>query len=119
MPTQTKSSDPTQITGATETVQTDDSGLSPLYANFCRVTGTPEEIVLDFGLSTSPLGRSTGPIKMCQRLVCNYYTAKRLLMALAVSVQRYEKAFGLIEVDISKRAHTDGTAAEAGKRVVA
>lgn len=99
----TESAQPT----TSESVQTDDSGLAPLYANFCRVTGTPEEIVLDFGLSTSPVSKSAGPIKLCQRIVCNFYTAKRLLMALAVSVQRYEKAFGPLEMDINKRAHAD------------
>ena len=30
----------------------DTSTLSVVYANFCRVTGTPEELVLDFGLNT-------------------------------------------------------------------
>ena len=30
----------------------DSSALSTVYANFCRVTGTPEELVLDFGLNT-------------------------------------------------------------------
>src|SRR5581483_10606070 len=28
--------------------QVDTSNLSTVYANFCRVTGTPEELVLDF-----------------------------------------------------------------------
>lgn len=31
--------------------QVDTSSLSTVYANFCRVTGTPEELVLDFNLS--------------------------------------------------------------------
>lgn len=83
-------------------VQVDDSGLQPSYTNFCRVTGTPEEVILDFGLNTEPFGRAT-KIKLNQRMVCNYYTAKRLLMALSVSVQRHEKAFGVLETDVQKR----------------
>src|SRR5258708_12961449 len=30
----------------------DSTALSTAYANFCRVTGTPEELVLDFRLNT-------------------------------------------------------------------
>jgi hypothetical protein len=84
-------------------VQVDDSSLEPMYTNFCRVTGTPEEVILDFGLNTEPFGRSQAKIKLNQRMVCNFYTAKRLLMALSVAVQRHEKAFGVLETDVNKR----------------
>jgi hypothetical protein len=84
-------------------LQIDDVGLNPLYTNFCRVTGTPEEVIIDFGLNTEPFGRSTHSIKLQQRIVSNFYTAKRLLMALSVAVQRHEKAFGLLETDVNKR----------------
>ena len=33
----------------------DDSALAS-YANFCRVTSTPEELVIDFGLNPQPVG---------------------------------------------------------------
>ena len=36
-------------------VQLDDSGAVSSYANFCRVTGTPEELIVDFGLNTQPV----------------------------------------------------------------
>jgi hypothetical protein len=84
-------------------VQVDDSTLEPMYTNFCRVTGTPEEVILDFGLNTEPFGRHQTKIKLNQRMVCNFYTAKRLLMALSVAVQRHEKAFGILETDVNKR----------------
>lgn len=84
-------------------LQVDDSGLMPMYTNFCRVTGTPEEIILDFGLNAEPFGRPTGPLKLTQRMVCNFFTAKRLLMALSVAVQRHEKTFGVLETDVNKR----------------
>src|SRR6266478_4701456 len=29
------------------------ASLEPIYTNFARVTGTPEELILDFGLSTA------------------------------------------------------------------
>lgn len=84
-------------------VQVDDSGLQPMYTNFCRVTGTPEEIILDFGLNAEPFGKSTGPVRLGQRMVCNFFTAKRLLMALTVAVRRHEETFGVLETDVNKR----------------
>ena len=84
-------------------VTVDESTLQPIYMNFCRVTGTPEEIIIDCGLNAEPFGRPTGAIKLGQRIVCNFFTAKRLLMALSVAVQRHERTFGNIETDVGKR----------------
>jgi hypothetical protein len=82
----------------------DTASLSTNYANFARVTGTPEELVLDFGLNTqmSPVPGGE-PIKLTHRLVLNFYTAKRLLGALHMAVQQHENAYGVLEVDIQKR----------------
>jgi hypothetical protein len=79
-------------------------GLQPLYANFCRVASTPEELVLDFGLNPHPFGTSAQPVKVTERLVVNYYTAKRMWAALGLALQRHEQAFGVIETDVNKRA---------------
>ncbi len=35
-------------------VNIDESKLVALYSNFCRVTGTPEEVILDFALNSQP-----------------------------------------------------------------
>lgn len=78
--------------------------LEPIYANFCRVASTPEELVLDFGLNPQPFGQAAHPVKVSQRLVVNFYTAKRMWMALGVALQRHEQAFGPIEIDVQKRA---------------
>ena len=83
-------------------VQIDDSGAVVCYANFCRVTGTPEELILDFGLNPQPTG-ATMRVEVKQRLVVNYFTAKRLLQALGMSIQRHERAFGVLETDVQKR----------------
>ena len=32
----------------------DVAGVQPGYSNFCRVTATPEEVMLDFGFNASP-----------------------------------------------------------------
>ena len=77
--------------------------LEPLYANFVRVAGLPEELVLDFGLNPQPFGSSPLPVKVSQRMVMNYFTAKRLWLALGAFLQRHEQAFGAVEIDVTKR----------------
>lgn len=84
-------------------LQVDDSETISLYANFCRVTGTPEELIIDFGLNQQPMGIPKDPIKVKQRIIVNFFTAKRLLAALSMSVQRHESVFGVLETDIQKR----------------
>ena len=84
-------------------VQVDDSNCAALYANFCRVTGSPEELIVDFGLNPQPVGVPTQPIRVSQRVILNFFTAKLLLNALALSVQRHESVFGVLETDIQKR----------------
>ncbi|MFO1066120.1 MAG: DUF3467 domain-containing protein [Pirellulales bacterium] len=84
-------------------VQVNDDDVSALYANFCRVTGSPEELIVDFGLNPQPVGVPKDPIHVKQRVVMNFYTAKRLLAALQMSVQRHEAVFGVLETDIQKR----------------
>jgi hypothetical protein len=84
--------------------QLDDSKATAAYANFCRVTGTPEELILDFALNPQPFGTPTEPLPVSQRIVLNYYTAKRMLAALKITVDRHETAFGRLETDVQKRA---------------
>jgi hypothetical protein len=84
-------------------VEVNDKDAVCLYANFCRVTGTPEELILDFGLNAQPFGVPTEPVEVKQRIVTNYFTAKRMLQALHMSVQRHEQAFGVLETDVQKR----------------
>ncbi|MGC3967450.1 MAG: DUF3467 domain-containing protein [Pirellulales bacterium] len=82
----------------------DESKLSTSYANFCRVTGTPEELLIDFGLDAQPLGESGEVVAVTERIVLNYFTAKRLLQALGMSVARHEQVFGPLETNVLKRA---------------
>lgn len=84
-------------------VQVNDHNAIACYANFCRVTGSPEELIIDFGLNPQPVGVPKEPIEVKQRIIVNFYTAKRLLAALSMSVQRHEAVFGVLETDINKR----------------
>ncbi len=85
-------------------VVVDDSNTLPSYSNFCRVTATPEEVILDFGLNPQPFATGRQDVKANQRLVMNFYTAKRLLTALGMTIQRHEQTFGAIELDVRRRA---------------
>ena len=81
----------------------DDSNVMACYANFCRVSSTPEEMILDLGLNPQPMGIGEVTIKVSQRIIMNHYTAKRLLSALSMALQRHEQAFGVLETDVRKR----------------
>ncbi|MFK8110787.1 MAG: DUF3467 domain-containing protein [Rubripirellula sp.] len=84
-------------------VQVNDDSAMATYANFCRVTGSPEELIVDFGLNPQPIGVPKDPIEVKQRIIGNFFTAKRLLAALQMSVARHESVFGVLETDINKR----------------
>ena len=84
-------------------VQVNDENAMATYANFCRVTGSPEELIVDFGLNPQPIGVPKDPIQVKQRIIVNFFTAKRLLAALQMSVARHESVFGVLETDINKR----------------
>ncbi|MBN2218181.1 MAG: DUF3467 domain-containing protein [Pirellulales bacterium] len=89
--------------GARPQVEIDDTHTIANYANFCRVTGTPEELIIDFGLNPQPFGMPTKPIPVTQRIITNFYTAKRMLHALNLTIQRHEATFGVLEIDVQKR----------------
>ena len=81
-----------------------DGDVEALYANLCRVSSTPEEVILDLALNPNPVGQG-GPmtLKVSQRVILNHYTAKRLAALLMATVQRHEQAFGVLETDVRKR----------------
>jgi hypothetical protein len=84
-------------------VPVDESHIVATYANFCRVTGTPEELIVDFGLNKQVAGTSPETIQLTQRIIVNFFTAKRLAAALAMAVARHEQAFGMLETDVQRR----------------
>jgi hypothetical protein len=62
-----------------------------------------EELIFDFGLNPQPFGIPTHPIPVNQRIITNFYTAKRMLHALQLTIQRHEATFGVLETDVQKR----------------
>ncbi|MEW6357093.1 MAG: DUF3467 domain-containing protein [Planctomycetota bacterium] len=88
---------------AQQQIEVDDSGVVTQYANFFAATGTMEEVILDFGnRGKSPQDK----IKIDSRVVVSVFNAKRILAALAQTINMYEERFGKIELDPRKRMQT-------------
>jgi hypothetical protein len=103
MPESTQKPEPETPAQQQQQIPIDDTRVMARYVNFCRVTGTPEELIIDFGLNPQPFGVPTEPVAITQRIVTNYYTAKRMLHALHLTVQRHEQTFGVLETDVQRR----------------
>jgi hypothetical protein len=89
--------------GQQQTLTVDDSNVHAGYANFCRVSSTPEELILDLGLNPNPYATGEVTVPVGQRIIMNHFTAKRLLSALSMALQRHEQAFGVLETDVRRR----------------
>ncbi|MEZ6132323.1 MAG: DUF3467 domain-containing protein [Planctomycetaceae bacterium] len=98
-----KAAAPEPAAQQTQEVVVDDSGANAGYANFCRVSSTPEELILDLGLNPTPYATGKVDVKVTQRIILNHFTAKRLWSALSMALQRHEQAFGVLETDVRKR----------------
>jgi hypothetical protein len=72
------------------------------YANALRTHSTPEEVVVDFGFNllaappTESQSEGVVHLKMQQRIIMNYSTAKRLTLTIGNIVRAYEAQFGEI-----------------------
>ena len=85
-------------------VPIDDTELASIYVNFFRVTGNPDEVLLDLGMYSQVVGASgPEPVNLSHRLIMNFITAKKLAEVLRVVVARHEQAFGVVEVDPNRR----------------
>jgi len=89
-------------------ITVDDSGVDACYANFCRVSSTPEELILDLGLNPTPFANGDITVPVSQRVIMNHITAKRLLGLLSATLQRHEQAFGVVETDVRRRVRPQG-----------
>ena len=79
-----------------------DQAARTTFANWAAVTFSAEELVVGFGLiADQPTGGQT--VQLSDRIVCTFYTAKRLLMLLEKAVERHEQDFGVLELDPMKR----------------
>ncbi len=84
-------------------LQIDDANATTTYSSTVRVSGTAEEINLDFAGPIRPTGPKAATLKIEQRVILNPWAAKRLAVALGQAVQRYEQTYGQLELDPRKR----------------
>ncbi len=92
-------------------LRVDESAMTASYANSFRTNGMAEEVMLDFGLNvvTPPAKPDANPeilFKVNQRVIMNFYSAKRLAITLSQLIRRHEEQFGELELDVQKRRKT-------------
>jgi len=92
-----------QNAGQQTEVTFSERNIHAAYANFARVTATPEEVIVDLALNSNPFATGKQEISIDQRLIMNFYTAKRLFTTLGMTLQKHEEAFGVIELAPRKR----------------
>jgi hypothetical protein len=80
-------------------IQVDDRGVNVESSDYWLITGTPEEVVFRFGNTKHNLA---GPVKITHKVNVNYYTAKRLLAALAQTIKMYEDALKSMDTGLEK-----------------
>ena len=70
------------------------------YANMFLLSSTREEMVINFGLTLPPAERGSREAHMLvsDRIIMSLPAAKRLAIALSQAIQRYENAFGVIDI---------------------
>ncbi|HCN76593.1 MAG TPA: DUF3467 domain-containing protein [Verrucomicrobiales bacterium] len=77
------------------------------YSNVSRVFATPNEVVLDFAMNLNAFGPLIEEdARIVSRVATSYDGAKRLWVHLTQTLQAYEQKYGVIELDLSKRAKT-------------
>ena len=84
----------------------DESSVDSYYSSITRISGTAEEILIDFSQGIRPTGQDTAVLKVDARVTLSPWAAKRLALALGQTIQRYEQAYGPLEVDPRKRQST-------------
>ena len=89
-------------------VRLDERNMTTSYANAFRTNGTAEEVMLDFGLNlVGPPSREGDQAEIIfrvnNRVILNYYSAKRLALTLSQLLRRHEEQFGELELDVAKR----------------
>ncbi|MBI3267723.1 MAG: DUF3467 domain-containing protein [Planctomycetes bacterium] len=92
-------------------VQLDERNLHTSYANAFRTSSTAEEVILDLGLNMqnpAAVDPSQPEIlfQITDRIILNFYSAKRLVLTLGQHIRRHEEQFGELEVDADRRRRT-------------
>jgi len=97
-----------QQTGAQQVqLRIDEQSMTTHYANAFRTNATAEEVMLDFGINLpNPAAKPDQPeiiFRISDRVVLNYFSAKRLAITLGQVIRRYEEQFGELELNVANR----------------
>jgi len=88
----------------------DESKTETYYASTARISGSGEEIVIDFSQGVRPSGQpNVALLRIDARVVMSPWAAKRLALALGQTIQRYEQTYGDLEIDPKKRTQSGGS----------
>ncbi len=87
----------------------DDRDIKTSYANAFRANSSAEELILDLGFNMVDPNSSDSEVpdvvfKIDNRVIMNFYAAKRLALTLGQHVRRYEEQYGELELDLQKRS---------------
>ena len=101
----------------------DQRDVHTCYANAFRTNATAEEVIVDFGLNqvvaAQPraegdpgAGDPSGEIvfQINNRVILNYYSAKRLVLTMGQLIRRYEDQFGELQLNVAERQTKDPAA---------
>jgi len=101
-----------QQTGKQIRLRVDQTGMVTNYANAFKTNATSEEVIIDLGLNMvvpNPQGKQDADVagdilfQINDRLILNYYTAKRLALSLGQLVRGYEEKFGELKLNAADR----------------
>ncbi len=87
--------------------------MKTAYANAFQTNATAEEVMIEFGLNqVIPTGAMSAQgavdsellFQVSDRMILNYYSAKRLAISLSQLIRRYESQYGELKLRSEDRA---------------
>lgn len=105
-----------QAGGQQVRLRIDQRNMGTTYANAFRTNATADEVILDLGLNQvvpatpGADGKPQGDVAaemlfdINNRVILNYFTAKRLAITLGQIVRKHEERFGELKLNVQDRA---------------
>ncbi len=105
-----------QQAGQQVRLRIDQRNMTTQYANAFRTNATADEVILDLGLNQvipanpGADGKPQGDVAaemlfdINNRVILNYFTAKRLAITLGQIVRKHEERFGELKLNVQDRA---------------
>ena len=102
-----------QQTGQQVRLRVNQQNMTTAYTNAFRSNATADEVIVDIGLNqVVPANQAGGQqsdvdaeiiFDVNNRVVMNYYTAKRLAITLGQIVRQHEEKFGELKLNVADR----------------